>query len=79
MLDYCRPRADKMTFFETDHTITTCPHNSLGVKSIEEAGTIASTPAVVNAVMDALTYNGVKDLRMLLTSQRFWTAIQEAK
>ena len=79
MLDYCIPRADNMPFFETDHTITPCPHNPLGVKGIGEAGTIASTPAVVNAVMDALTDYGVKDLQMPLTPQRVWTAMQQAK
>jgi len=79
MLDYCIPRADNMPFFETDHTITPCPHNPLGVKGIGEAGTIASTPAVVNAVMDALTDYGVKDLQMPLTPQRVWAAMQQAK
>ncbi|MBC8221088.1 MAG: xanthine dehydrogenase family protein molybdopterin-binding subunit [Proteobacteria bacterium] len=79
MLDYCIPRADNMPFFETDHTITPCPHNPLGVKGIGEAGTVASTPAVVNAVMDALTDYGVKDLQMPLTPQRVWAAMQQAK
>ena len=55
MMDYCIPRADNMPFFETDHTVTPCPHNPLGVKGIGEAGTIASTPAVVNAVI-AVSY-----------------------
>ena len=79
MLDYCIPRADNMPFFETDHTITPCPHNPLGVKGIGEAGTIASTPAVVNAVMDALTDYGVKDLQMPLTPQRVWAAMQQTQ
>ena len=79
MMDYCIPRADNMPFFETDHTITPCPHNPLGVKGIGEAGTIASTPAVVNAVMDALTDYGVKDLQMPLTPQRVWTAMQQTQ
>ncbi len=76
MLDYCIPRADNMPFFETDHTVTPCPHNPLGVKGIGEAGTIASTPAVVNAVIDALSDYGVKDLQMPLTPQRVWAAMQ---
>ena len=76
MLDYCIPRADNMPFFETDHTITPCPHNPLGVKGVGEAGTIASTPAVVNAVIDALSDYGVKDLQMPLTPQRVWAAMQ---
>tara|TARA_B100000579_G_scaffold410159_1_gene399798 strand:- start:27 stop:2390 length:2364 start_codon:yes stop_codon:yes gene_type:complete len=76
MLDYCMPRADNFPKFETDYTVTPCPHNPLGVKGIGEAGTIASTPAVVNAVVDALSDFGVKDLQMPLTPQRVWGAMQ---
>jgi len=79
MMDYCIPRADNMPFFETDHTVTPCPHNPLGVKGIAEAGTIGSTPAVVNAVIDALSDYGVKDLQMPLLPQRVWAAMQQAK
>ena len=76
MLDYCMPRADNFPMFETDTTVTPCPHNPLGVKGIGEAGTIGSTPAVVNAVVDALSDYGVKDLQMPLTPQRVWGAMQ---
>ena len=75
MLDYTMPRADNLPMFDTDHTVTPCPHNPLGVKGIGEAGTIASTPAVVNAVIDALSEFGVKDLQMPLTSERVWEVI----
>ena len=75
MLDYTMPRADNFPMFDTDHTVTPCPHNPLGVKGIGEAGTIASTPAVVNAVIDALSDYGVKDLQMPLTPQRVWKAM----
>ncbi len=75
MLDYTMPRADNFPMFETDKTETPCPHNPLGVKGIGEAGTIASTPAVVNAVMDALSDYGVKDLQMPLTPERVWSAM----
>ena len=78
MMDYCIPRADNMPFFETDHTVTPCPHNPLGVKGIAEAGTIGSTPAVVNAVIDALSDYGVKDLQMPLLPQRVWAAMQKS-
>jgi len=78
MMDYCIPRADNMPFFETDHTVTPCPHNPLGVKGIGEAGTIGSTPAVVNAVVDALSDYGVKDLQMPLLPQRVWAAMQKS-
>ena len=79
MLDYTMPRADDLPMFDTDHTVTPCPHNPLGVKGIGEAGTIASTPAVVNAVVDALSEFGIKDLQMPLTSQRVWEAINNKK
>ncbi len=75
MLDYTLPRADNFPMFETEHTVTPCPHNTLGVKGIGEAGTIASTPAVVNAVVDALSNYGVKDIQMPLTPERVWHAI----
>ena len=78
MMDYCIPRADNMPFFETDHTVTPCPHNPLGVKGIAEAGTIGSTPAVVNAVIEALSDYGVKDLQMPLLPQRVWAAMQKS-
>ena len=54
---------------ETDRTTTPCPHNPLGVKGAGEAGSIGSTPAVVNAVIDALKGYGVKDIRMPLTPE----------
>lgn len=76
-MDYTMPRADDLPMFELDRTVTPCPHNPLGVKGAGEAGTIASTPAVVNAVIDALAPFGVTDIRMPLTSERVWKAMQE--
>jgi carbon-monoxide dehydrogenase large subunit len=77
-MDYCMPRADDFPIFETASQVTPCPHNPLGVKGAGEAGTIGSTPAVVNAVLDALWSGGheVKDIRMPLTSERVWRAMQ---
>jgi len=77
-MDYCMPRADDLPSFEIDRTVTPCPHNPLGVKGAGEAGCIGATPAVVNAVIDALWKAGhkVKDIEMPLTSQRVWTAMQ---
>jgi len=77
-MNYCMPRADDVPMIETATQITPCPHNPLGVKGAGEAGTIGSTPAVVNAVIDALWSGGhkVKDIRMPLTSERVWTAMQ---
>jgi carbon-monoxide dehydrogenase large subunit len=77
-MDYCMPRADDFPKFETAGQVTPCPHNPLGVKGAGEAGAIGSTPAVVNAVIDALWSGGhkVKDIRMPLTSERVWRAMQ---
>jgi aerobic carbon-monoxide dehydrogenase large subunit len=77
-MDYCMPRADDFPMFETGSQVTPCPHNPLGVKGAGEAGTIGSTPAVVNAVIDALWSGGykVKDILMPLTSERVWRAMQ---
>ncbi|WP_247233506.1 xanthine dehydrogenase family protein molybdopterin-binding subunit [Telluribacter sp. SYSU D00476] len=78
-MDYAMPRADDLPSFELDRQVTPCPHNPLGVKGAGEAGCIGSTPAVVNAVIDALWSGGhkVKDIRMPLTSERVWRAMQE--
>jgi carbon-monoxide dehydrogenase large subunit len=74
-MDYAMPRADDLPSFEIDRTVTPCPHNPLGVKGAGEAGCIGSTPAVVNAVMDALSGFGIKNLEMPLTSERVWRAM----
>ena len=77
-MDYTMPRADDLPSFEIDRTVTPCPHNPLGVKGAGEAGCIGSTPAVVNAVIDALWKAGhpVKDIEMPLISERVWRAMQ---
>ena len=77
-MDYTMPRADDFPMFELDRQVTPCPHNPLGVKGAGEAGCIGSTPAVTNAVIDALWSAGhkVKDIRMPLTSERVWRAMQ---
>ncbi|MFN8343668.1 MAG: xanthine dehydrogenase family protein molybdopterin-binding subunit [Spirosomataceae bacterium] len=77
-MDYAMPRADDLPMFELDRQVTPCPHNPLGVKGAGEAGCIGSTPAVVNAVIDALWSGGhqVKDIRMPMTPERVWTAMQ---
>lgn len=79
-MDYCMPRADNLPMFETAGQITPCPHNPLGVKGAGEAGTIGATPAVVNAVIDALWSGNhqVKDILMPLTSERVWRAMNTA-
>ncbi|HSR24490.1 MAG TPA: molybdopterin cofactor-binding domain-containing protein, partial [Candidatus Eisenbacteria bacterium] len=74
LLDYAVPTANELPHFETDSTVTPSPHNPLGVKGIGEAGTIGSTPAVQNAVVDALAHLGVRHLDMPLTPERVWEA-----
>jgi carbon-monoxide dehydrogenase large subunit len=76
LLEYAVPRADLFPMIETGRTETPSPHNPLGVKGVGEMGTIASTPAVVNAVMDALAPFGVKHLDMPLTPEKVWRAMK---
>jgi aerobic carbon-monoxide dehydrogenase large subunit len=78
-VDYGLPTAAEVPSFETDRTETPSPVNSLGVKGVGEAGTIAATPAIVNSVIDALRPLGVTYLDMPLTPMRVWNAIQEAR
>ena len=77
-VDYALPTAAELPSFETDRTETPSPVNSLGVKGVGEAGTIAATPAVASAVLDALAPFGVKELDMPFTPMRVWEAIQAA-
>src|SRR3954453_9516359 len=74
-VDYLVPTAADTISFENEHTVTPATTNRLGVKGVGEAGTIASTPAVVNAVVDALRPFGVDDVRMPCTPERVWKAI----
>jgi carbon-monoxide dehydrogenase large subunit len=77
-VDYALPSAADVPSFETDRTETPSPVNSLGVKGVGEAGTIASSAAVTNAVIDALRPLGVTYVDMPLSPQRIWSAIQNA-
>ena len=77
-VDYALPTAAELPSFETDRQETPSPVNSLGVKGVGEAGTIAASPAVLNAVVDALRPLGVTYIDMPLTPMRVWAAIQEA-
>ncbi|MDT0478754.1 xanthine dehydrogenase family protein molybdopterin-binding subunit [Streptomyces doebereineriae] len=78
MADYLVPSAPDLPEFVTDRTETPATTNPLGVKGVGEAGTIASTPAVVGAIVDALRPLGVRDLRMPCTPERVWQALKEA-
>ncbi|MEU4697022.1 xanthine dehydrogenase family protein molybdopterin-binding subunit [Nonomuraea dietziae] len=76
MADYLIPTAADLPDFVTDRTESPATSNPLGVKGVGEAGTIASTPAVVNAVVDALRPHGVHDIQMPCTPERIWRAIR---
>ncbi len=79
LMDYALPKAHQLPRFTTDRTETPSPVNPLGVKGVGEAGTIGSTPALVNAVVDALRPLGVKHIDMPLTPERVWNAIEDAR
>jgi aerobic carbon-monoxide dehydrogenase large subunit len=77
--DYAVPKARGFPNFETHHTTTPTPLNPLGAKGIGEAPTIGSTPAVANAVIDALSAFGIAHLDIPFTPEKVWRAIQEAQ
>lgn len=78
-VDYLVPSAPDLPHYITDRTETPATSNQLGAKGVGEAGTIASTPAIVNGVLDAIRHLGVKDVKMPCTPSRVWHALQEAK
>ncbi|HEY7033850.1 MAG TPA: xanthine dehydrogenase family protein molybdopterin-binding subunit [Thermomicrobiales bacterium] len=78
MSDYAIPKAHMVPTYELDKTVTPTTVNPIGAKGAGEAGTIASTPAVANAVIDALAQLGIKHIDMPLTPERVWRAINEA-
>ncbi|MFC8501474.1 xanthine dehydrogenase family protein molybdopterin-binding subunit [Pedococcus sp. NPDC057267] len=77
-VDYTLPTAADTISFVTDNTTSPSTTNTLGTKGVGEAGTIASTPAVVNAVVDALRPLGIHDIQMPCTPERVWRAIRSA-
>jgi aerobic carbon-monoxide dehydrogenase large subunit len=79
LVSYAVPTAAELPFFETARTETPSPLNPLGAKGIGESGVIGSTPAVWNAVVDAVAHLGVENIDMPATPQRVWQAIQAAK
>jgi carbon-monoxide dehydrogenase large subunit len=78
LADYLMPSAAELPSYETAHTETPTPLNPLGAKGIGESGTIGSTPAVQNAIVDAVAHFGVRHIDMPCTPERVWRAIQEA-
>jgi carbon-monoxide dehydrogenase large subunit len=79
MMDYALPKADQLPMYETDRTVTPSPINPLGVKGAGETGTIAATPTVANAVLDALAPFGIKHIDMPLTPEKIWKAVAAAR
>ena len=79
LLDYQIPTANEIPTVTTSTTETPSPHNPLGAKGIGESGTIGSTPAVQNAVVDAVAHLGIRHIDMPMTPERVWKAIQVAR
>jgi carbon-monoxide dehydrogenase large subunit len=79
LADYGAISAAELPSFETVHLETPTPLNELGAKGIGESGTIGATPAVQNAVVDALAHLGVRHVEMPATPERVWQAIEEAR
>ena len=78
LMDYAIPSAAELPFFETSNTETPTYRNPLGAKGIGESGTIGSTPAIHNAVIDAVSHLGVTHIDMPLTAEKVWRAINSA-
>lgn len=78
-MDYAMPKARFFPEIETAFTETPSPVNPLGAKGVGETGTTASTPAIMNAVIDALESYGIKDIEMPLTPQKVWQAMKESE
>lgn len=76
-LDYLIPTIGEMVETEVHHTVTPTPSNPLGLKGVGEAGTIAASVAVINAICDALSVLGVRHVDMPASPQRIWAQLQE--
>jgi len=78
LTDYTIPTAVELPWFDVANTVTETPYNPLGAKGIGESATVGSTPAVHNAVVDALSHLGVRHLDLPCTPEAVWRAIQDA-
>ncbi|PYJ62539.1 MAG: carbon monoxide dehydrogenase [Verrucomicrobia bacterium] len=78
-MDYAMPRAKDIPEYLMDSTVTPSPSNPMGIKGVGEAGTIGATPAIANAVMDALSPLGIRHLDLPLTPEKIWRAIAPVK
>jgi carbon-monoxide dehydrogenase large subunit len=78
LMDYAVPKAHQLPRYELDHTVTPTSVNPLGAKGVGEAGTIGSTPAVANAVIDALAPFGVRHIDLPLRPEKIWKFMNQA-
>ena len=78
-LNYTMPRASDLPFFKVGNHVTACTHNPLGVKGVGEVGAIGVPPAVINAVIDALSPYGITDISMPASPEKVWRAIRDAQ
>ncbi len=78
LMDYALPKAHQFPWFDTETTETRTPVNPLGVRGVGEAGTIGSTPAIVNSVVDALHHLGVRHIDMPLKPEKIWRILKTA-
>jgi carbon-monoxide dehydrogenase large subunit len=79
LTDYTIPSAVELPHFDVSNTVTPTPYNPLGAKGIGESATVGATPAVHNAVVDALSHLGVRHIDIPCTPQAVWRAVQAAK
>jgi carbon-monoxide dehydrogenase large subunit len=79
LAEYAIPSAAELPSFELGHTETFSPHNALGAKGIGESATVGSTPAVQNAVVDALSHLGIRHVDVPCTPERVWRAVRAAE
>jgi aerobic carbon-monoxide dehydrogenase large subunit len=79
LMDYAMPSAAELPSYEVFNTETPSPHNPLGAKGIGESATLGSTPAVHNAIVDAVSHLGVRHIDMPCTAERVWRAMEEAR
>jgi carbon-monoxide dehydrogenase large subunit len=79
LMDYLIPTALEVPEWETDFTVTPCPHHPIGAKGVGESATVGSPPTIVNAICDALRDYGVRHVDMPCTPSRVWDAMQAAR
>jgi carbon-monoxide dehydrogenase large subunit len=76
-MDYLVPTAVETPAWETDKTVTPCPHHPLGAKGVGESATVGAPPAIANAVVDALSHLGVKHVDIPITPEKVWRILKE--